>query len=531
MIHLRLKQEPLSPRRSPNQMLANPIDLPGSVSESKRMQFKEKQRPSSPRRRRLSQFKMIKDCVIRGSRQGLMAGGMLTKSSALPRGSPSGTRSPSEPPITHPEREKSKQELEHQNTNVQMVYITTMTLCVTFFILKTFQPFILDLSRDSSGQYPFQPSTTIWVSRIVLTLFFTVWCYLEEEEWTTNDWINSIPFAGVAICTVSNVLSIYLTIEYLGSAAYAVLKNFNLPFTAILMVLWSRRKISVVQWMCVISITLGLFIYRAEVLESSNPSLGYAFVLMGVVASSVEGILLQQTSGKLASMSFQKQSFFYHFYSFLLSTVLMIVLDYDTVFYSKYGPFTGWNYLVAVYIICIVPLVVIKHAVAGLASAVVVKLIVSATTVSSFILAIFALNEHASLVEILACLSICTALVSYQMGGDLSEQVLKFSTMTTIQKFAMDSKMVSQSRMSHKHRKNKSFIRCPDCGNTLAMHSIKTQKDRGGGGGGVFSPTMPRLSPGERTRGLGMQRDRDINLMTQGEIPVPRHDRVVSPSR
>ncbi len=289
-----------------------------------------------------------------------------------------------------------------------------LTICFSFFLLKTFQPILLDWNREN-GAYPFRPSTSIWVSRIILTVFFLAWCVTGGERWSWREWKESLPFVLVAICTVANVLSIYLTVQYLGSGSYAVLKNFNLPFTAVVMVVWLGRNVSRTQWGSVLMITIALLIFRANVLQESEPSPGYGFVLLGVVASTYEGVLLQLASHNLSGMSFQKQSFFYHFYSMILSSVLMVTLDYDVVFMGPLGPFTGWNFKVALYLLCVVPLIVTKHAVAGLASTIVVKLINSATTVSTFVLAVVLFAESGTLVEILACVTICVGLVVYQL--------------------------------------------------------------------------------------------------------------------
>jgi len=371
--------------------------------------------------RRLSRFAIIKATLVKGSARGLEQGGIIARGAAIDKKN-NMSHSSMAADGSSGGRQERYQSSNSQEERKKAVVVLTIALCVIFFILKTFQPFILDLSRDKdSGSYPFRPTTTIWFSRVILLVFFLIWCYADNEEWSWSEWKRSVPFVVVGLCTVSNVLAIYLTIEYLGSGAYSVLKNANLPFTAVLMVTWAKKHISIVQWTCVAALTLGLMIYRADALVRTNSlSIGYVFLLVGVVASSVEGIVMQQTSTKMTDISFPKQSFYYHLYSFILSTIVMVVWDYDVVFYANYGPFQGWNYLVGVYIICIVPLVVIKHAVAGLASAIVVKLIVSATTVSSFILAVGALNESATVVEILSCMLICVLLVTYQMGGDLT---------------------------------------------------------------------------------------------------------------
>mmetsp|Transcript_42447 Transcript_42447/g.68920 ORF Transcript_42447/g.68920 Transcript_42447/m.68920 type:complete len:580 (-) Transcript_42447:138-1877(-) len=406
----------------------DPGQLPGAV----KFDNEKNTLPAMMHGRRRSVLKQIKSKIFEQSVQGMICGGMLAKKSAITK-NPSQTHKSLKSIMRDTTYKDGESKTERYPTDIipdmdekdratkKGVYYITVILCVSFFILKTVQPFILDLSREN-GVYPFRPSTAIWFSRIPLVVFFYIWCVLENETLNNpRDWRKSIPYIFVALCTVANVLAIYLTIESLGSAVYSVLKNLNLPFTAVLMVTWARKRISIVQWTCVLAITLGLVIYEADVLKSSSPQFGYIYVLLGVVSSSCEGILLQIAASKLRDMSFIKQSFFYHFYSLILSSILMFGWDYNTVFGEHYGPFKGWSWIVAIYIICIVPLVVMKHAVAGLASAVVVKLIVSATTVSSFMLAMLALGETATLTEVLSCCQICVLLVTYQMGGELTE--------------------------------------------------------------------------------------------------------------
>eukprot|EP00472_Partenskyella_glossopodia_P011164 CAMPEP_0197518198 /NCGR_PEP_ID=MMETSP1318-20131121/3321_1 /TAXON_ID=552666 /ORGANISM="Partenskyella glossopodia, Strain RCC365" /LENGTH=568 /DNA_ID=CAMNT_0043068325 /DNA_START=308 /DNA_END=2014 /DNA_ORIENTATION=- len=424
------------------------VDIPGSIQTSdNRMTFKSRttgtfSRPhSSARKRRNSAFQAIGNAFTKGSAIGLANGGLLGKHAALHKskckrelfspGSGANTTRTISSRRTMDQIAEIKEDMkgncgDMDDYSIQRTILClTITLCIIFFILKTFQPFILDLSRVN-GTYPFRPSTTIWVSRLILLAFFSGWCLYQPEGlvWSRQAWREGLPYVFIAIFTVSNVLAIYLTIEYLGSAAYSVLKNLNIPFTAVLLVLWARKHISIVQWTVVIALTLALLIFRSSILDSSDPSMGYIFVIMGVIASSCEGILLQLTAADLQHMPFHQQSFFYHFYSTIFSTILMVAWDWDAVFSGPYGPFVGWDALVGVYIICIVPLVVIKHAVAGLASAVVVKLIVASTTVSSFALAVAYLGEGGSTVEILSCVQVCVLLVTYQMGGDLKQEVM-----------------------------------------------------------------------------------------------------------
>eukprot|EP00472_Partenskyella_glossopodia_P012424 CAMPEP_0197531082 /NCGR_PEP_ID=MMETSP1318-20131121/33970_1 /TAXON_ID=552666 /ORGANISM="Partenskyella glossopodia, Strain RCC365" /LENGTH=406 /DNA_ID=CAMNT_0043087167 /DNA_START=702 /DNA_END=1919 /DNA_ORIENTATION=+ len=309
-------------------------------------------------------------------------------------------------------------ELEVAKEELQTGYWWLVPLvCTMFFVTKTFQPLLLEWNEED-GSYPFRPSTSIWASRVILTVFFGLWLLYDRDAIKAKEWQISLPFIPVAICTVANVLSIYLTVEFLGAGTYAVLKNLNLVLTAILIYFWLQKPVSPAQWSCVLIITLATFIFRVSFLKGDT-NLGYLFVLIGIIASTLEGILLQIVTRKLArhNMTFQKQSFFYHFYSLILSFILMITYDYETVFYTKLGPFDGWNYKVGVYLVCILPLVSMKHAVAGLASAIMVKLIVAGTTVSTFVLAIWLFDESVTVTRILSAIIICVALVCYQLEG------------------------------------------------------------------------------------------------------------------
>eukprot|EP00466_Bigelowiella_natans_P012828 jgi/Bigna1/144477/aug1.88_g19185 len=321
----------------------DPGQLPGAV----KFDNEKNTLPAMMHGRRRSVLKQIKSKIFEQSVQGMICGGMLAKKSAITK-NPSQTHKSLKSIMRDTTYKDGESKTERYPTDIipdmdekdratkKGVYYITVILCVSFFILKTVQPFILDLSREN-GVYPFRPSTAIWFSRIPLVVFFYICCKCP--------------------CNLS-------------TTAFKDISFVN-----------NKTKIS----------------------------------------SSCEGILLQIAASKLRDMSFIKQSFFYHFYSLILSSILMFGWDYNTVFGEHYGPFKGWSWIVAIYIICIVPLVVMKHAVAGLASAVVVKLIVSATTVSSFMLAMLALGETATLTEVLLCCQICVLLVTYQMGGELTE--------------------------------------------------------------------------------------------------------------
>jgi len=305
----------------------------------------------------------------------------------------------------------------HQNFKWVIPFV-----CVSFFLTKTWQPLLLQWNRIN-GRYPFAPTSSIWVSRIILTGFFLIWMLVDKDAsksimFSAKEWRMSIPFIGVSVCTVGNVLSIYLTVEYLGAGQYAVLKNLNLVLTAILIYFWLAKTVTPTQWSCVLVITLATFIFRIQVFDDGGMNAGYIFVLLGVVFSTLEGILLQLVTKRLPEMSFQRQSFYYHFYSMILSFILMITYDYETVFYKTLGPFHGWNYKLVVYLVCIVPLVSMKHAVAGMASAIMVKLIVAATTVSTFIFSILWFGTETSPTKYLSALIICVSLVCYQLEGN-----------------------------------------------------------------------------------------------------------------
>eukprot|EP00466_Bigelowiella_natans_P002507 jgi/Bigna1/146336/aug1.112_g21044 len=256
---------------------------------------------------------------------------------------------------------------------------------------------------------------------------------------SAKEWRMSIPFIGVSVCTVGNVLSIYLTVEYLGAGQYAVLKNLNLVLTAILIYFWLAKTVTPTQWSCVLVITLATFIFRIQVFDDGGMNAGYIFVLLGVVFSTLEGILLQLVTKRLTEMSFQRQSnanILIDAVVFRKNGKLEIVFlrrenstglpitaelggyDYETVFYKTLGPFHGWNYKLVVYLVCIVPLVSMKHAVAGMASAIMVKLIVAATTVSTFIFSILWFGTETSPTKYLSALIICVSLVCYQLEGN-----------------------------------------------------------------------------------------------------------------
>ncbi|GAB5361432.1 hypothetical protein AAMO2058_000712800 [Amorphochlora amoebiformis] len=299
--------------------------------------------------------------------------------------------------------EKHEKESKEAGEYLKEYYIYIIYLiCISFFVTKTFQPILLQWNRIN-GKYPFPVTSSIWVSRIILTLFFGVWIVCDGDLPTKHEWRKSVPFVAVALCTIANVLSIYLTVAFLGAGTYAVLKNLNLAFTAVLIYFWLRR---------------------ADALENGELNMGYFFVLLGVTASTLEGIVLQLVTKDYTNMTFQKQSFFYHFYSFLLSTVLMLSYDYEVVFDT--GPFTGWNYRVVVYLLCIVPLVSMKHAVAGLVSAIMVKIIVAGTTVSTFVFAIIIFGKTPDLIQWLSAMVICVALVCYQLERKRLQQDAMF---------------------------------------------------------------------------------------------------------
>jgi len=326
-----------------------------------------------------------------------------------------------------PREVEKEEEAEAAGNYIQENYKWVIpTVCTAFFITKTFQPILLQWNATDAGRYPFAVTSSIWMSRIILTLFFGVLLLIEEDSISRVEWRASIPFIGVAVCTIGNVLAIYLTVEFLGAGPYAVLKNLNLVLTAILIYAWLKRPVTPAQWSSVAIITLATFIFRISVFSGQDANVGYIFVLMGVLFSTLEGILLQIVTAQLPDMSFQKQSFFYHFYSLVLSSILMIAYDYDTVFYEPAGPFHGWNYKVVVYLICVVPLVSLKHAVAGLASAIMVKLLVAGTTVSTFVFAIVIFGNKSPLTTWLAAIIICIALVAYQMEGQRLSADLAF---------------------------------------------------------------------------------------------------------
>jgi len=218
-------------------------------------------------------------------------------------------------------------------------------LCFSYFVLKTAQPLMLGWTKEG-GEYPYIPSSSLWFSRVLLSVFFVCMVYYAGESLSADHWKLSVYYIPVSFLATTYVFCIYLSIDYLGAGTYAVLRNFYVVVTAILFRLILKKPLTASQWGNVLIITLALVIYKSDAFSSDSDPVGYIFLLGLVLSSSLNGVLLQWVhkeieSQKKCTFSFFQQSFFYHFYSSWFGFLLMITYDYKTVWLEGgAGPFT-----------------------------------------------------------------------------------------------------------------------------------------------------------------------------------------------
>mmetsp|Transcript_22820 Transcript_22820/g.31882 ORF Transcript_22820/g.31882 Transcript_22820/m.31882 type:complete len:500 (-) Transcript_22820:728-2227(-) len=305
-------------------------------------------------------------------------------------------------------------------------WILVILACFMLFLTKTLQPIAMEWSLDDEGKYPYRPAIALLISRLMLVVVSMIPCIYHKETWSLQDVRQSVHYIGASACTVANAMSIFLTVLYLGAGDFAVLKNFNLPFTSLL-VAFIGQVITLSQWGCVIIITLGMLIFRASVLTEGDFSIGICFVMLGVVASSFEGVLMQRAARVLSDVSFHKHSVYFHAHTSWINLLLVLAIDYDVIFTPPKGPFVGWDYKTLVAVITMVPVQFFKVAVVGLTNAIVVKLIIAATTISTYVLAIVLFDEQATVVQLLACMVVCTGITVYQLDGYTAKKLEKSS--------------------------------------------------------------------------------------------------------
>ena len=96
--------------------------------------------------------------------------------------------------------------------------------------------------------------------------------------------------------TLVNVLS-YYAVGFLGSTTFQLLSNFKVVSTAVVFRLFVRERFNVVRWICIISLTLGLFIGapRSGNDEHQVPHLvkGACIVIVICFASAFAGVYFQ----------------------------------------------------------------------------------------------------------------------------------------------------------------------------------------------------------------------------------------------
>lgn len=246
------------------------------------------------------------------------------------------------------------------------------------------------LSRTKSSSVAYITSTAVLLSEAVK--FILSWCIHIHQQRSSEEDLG--PYLGVnggrelglrdmvedveglasvaipsALYVFQNNLQ-YIAMSSLPAAVYQVLVQMKLITAALLSKWYLKKDISVIQWISILVLTIGVIIVQSSIhsgvagiiVPHTNLALGLTAVGLSCVTSGFAGVRLEKTL-KNGKGTLWVRNIQISLVSMLFAAAACLFKDFDAI--RTYGFFYGYNPLVWL-VICI-------HAIGGILTSLVVK--------------------------------------------------------------------------------------------------------------------------------------------------------------
>jgi solute carrier family 35 (UDP-sugar transporter), member A1/2/3 len=123
---------------------------------------------------------------------------------------------------------------------------------------------LMDLSKDQDGKYPFNTASAVVCAEfskfIIASIGFSKALRTNPNVKYSMHWSGflkySIPGLLYAFCNVGN----FEVLKYLSSSLYQVFNNMKIITTAVVFRMFLKRELTVIQWVCLVFLTLGMVV-------------------------------------------------------------------------------------------------------------------------------------------------------------------------------------------------------------------------------------------------------------------------------
>lgn len=178
----------------------------------------------------------------------------------------------------------------------------SLLLGTTLIVLNVGHSISTEYASRAVERFPKQATTAVLVAECIKLLLalpaFLYKVYAKPEHFTQLTFRVVLRLAVCSVLyTVVNFLS-YFAIRDLGSTLYQLLSNMKVITTATLFRIFLRKRLRVVQWLCIVQLTVALFIGTEEhhaslARQDSSLTRGIFGMLCISIASALAGVYFE----------------------------------------------------------------------------------------------------------------------------------------------------------------------------------------------------------------------------------------------
>ncbi|KAJ7564217.1 hypothetical protein O6H91_02G007600 [Diphasiastrum complanatum] len=222
-------------------------------------------------------------------------------------------------------------------------------------ILTSSQGILTTLSKTGGG-YKYDYATVPFLGELLKLIACAIMLWKEAKSSSppriTSDWrsVCLFPIPSIIYLIHNNVQ--FATLTYVDTSTYQIMGNLKIVTTGILFRTFLKRKLSNLQWMAIVLLTIGTTTSQIKSCGESNcerflsaPIQGYLFGILSACLSGLAGVytefLMKKNNDSLYWQNFQLYSFGVLFNMFRLS------VDDITSSFSRgpwwYRLFDGYN--------------------------------------------------------------------------------------------------------------------------------------------------------------------------------------------
>lgn len=240
-------------------------------------------------------------------------------------------------------------------------------------ILMTTQPFVVDLTKNTEGNYDFLVLTTVVLSEALKLVLSAIGYMFVGRGRHTHSVLTAkevVSFSLPALLYTLNNSLVFSIISFVRPVTFQIIGSTKMIFTAILFRLVMQRILSVTHYAAMVTLAAGAAVSRLQCSTDTDQAsrdewVGVFLTLVSCVLSSFGGILNEaflKHDGKLHSLHLQN-SILYAWGVLISAAAVLLGNDHEI---KTKGLFHGYNERVF--------LLVVTQAVTGLSISVVLKL-------------------------------------------------------------------------------------------------------------------------------------------------------------